>query len=148
MSSSPGCAFCSILNEDADAAVVFRDKDCMAFLDTRPLFPGHCLVVPAVHYETLPDLPGDLVGPLFSLTRTLTAAVPIAMGAAGAFVAINNRVSQSVPHLHVHVVPRRPKDGLKGFFWPRTTYRDREEARATAEAIREVLSSGDGSGYS
>lgn len=136
-----GCAFCTIVNGQAGAMVVYRDQACMAFLDTKPLFPGHCLLVPLGHYETLSDLPDELVGPLFLAVRLLSAAVPAAMEAEGALIANNNRVSQSVPHLHVHVVPRRRKDGLKGFFWPRTSYRDGEEAAATRDAIRKVIDS-------
>lgn len=133
------CAFCRIVDGEGEAMTVFRNDACLAFLDRRPLFRGHCLVVPCDHYETLPDLPAPLIEPLFSATRLLTAAVPVAMEAEGAFVAINNRVSQSVPHLHVHVVPRRPKDGLRGFFWPRTAYGDDRDARSVAEAIRNAI---------
>jgi histidine triad (HIT) family protein len=104
------------------------------------VFPGHVLVVPRSHVETLPDLPSDRVGPLFQRVQRLAAAVPEALGATGTFVAMNNKVSQSVPHLHVHVVPRRPKDGLRGFFWPRVKYEGGEdEMAATAAAIRDAL---------
>ena len=108
----------------------------MAFLDDRPLFPGHCLLIPRAHYETLPELPLDCVNPLFAVARRLCAAVEQGMGAEGSFLAINNRVSQSVPHLHIHVAPRKRKDGLRGFFWPRTRYADAvemERVRATLE---------------
>lgn len=115
------------------------EPDVLAFLDTRPLFPGHVLVVPRAHVETLADLPADLLNPLFTAVQRLSAAVPAATGAVGSFVASNNRVSQSVPHLHVHVVPRRPKDGLRGFFWPRQRYDSDEHADGTAAAIREAL---------
>jgi histidine triad (HIT) family protein len=112
----------------------------VAFLDVRPVFPGHVLVVPRVHVETLPDLPPADVGPLFERVQRLAAAVPRALDAAGTFVAVNNKISQSVPHLHVHVVPRRPKDGLRGFFWPRVSYDGGdEEMAATAAAIRDTL---------
>ena len=108
----------------------------MAFLDIRPIFPGHTLLVPRDHHETLADLPDDLIGPLFATARLLSRAVPDAVDAHGTFVAMNNKVSQSVPHLHVHVVPRRPKDGLRGFFWPRQKYTSDDERERVAEAIR------------
>ncbi|HKY14363.1 MAG TPA: HIT family protein, partial [Microthrixaceae bacterium] len=117
------------------AAVVLEDDSCVAFLDQRPLFEGHVLVVPREHHETLMDLPLDQVGSLFERVRALEAAIESAMGAQGTFVAINNRVSQSVPHLHVHVVPRTKGDGLKGFFWPRTRYRDESRVDEVRAAI-------------
>ena len=119
--------------------MVFEDEHSLAFLDNRPLFPGHTLLIPRAHHETIWDLPTDLVGPYFANARMLAAAVREAMGAAGAFVAINNVVSQSVPHLHAHLVPRNRKDGLRGFFWPRRKYRSDAEAARAAEAIREVV---------
>jgi histidine triad (HIT) family protein len=122
------------------ADVVLEDETSMAFLDARPLFPGHVLLVPRGHYETLPDLPGEQVGPLFRNAQRLVRAVQQACEAPGCFVAQNNVVSQSVPHLHVHIVPRRPKDGLKGFFWPRTPYGSDAERQRTADAIRRALS--------
>ena len=109
------------------AAIVFEDENAVAFLDHRPLFPGHTLLVPRKHVETLPDLAPEAIQPLFGVAARLCAAIENAVGAEGSFVAINNKVSQSVPHLHVHVVPRRRKDGLRGFFWPRGKYRDPEE---------------------
>ncbi len=130
------CVFCDIVSGQTDADVVFEDDVTVAFLDNRPVFVGHTLLVPRTHHETLPDLPDDLVPPLFANTRMLAAAVPDAVGADGTFVAINNTISQSVPHLHVHVVPRRHKDGLRGFFWPRHRYASDDERRAIAEAIR------------
>ena len=129
------CIFCNIVTGDLDAEVVFEDELTLAFLDHRPLFPGHTLLVPREHHETLPDLPPPLVAPLFANAQLLSSAVRDAMGAAGTFVAMNNKVGQSVPHLHVHVVPRRPKDGLRGFFWPRKKYRTGEMQEA-GEAIR------------
>ena len=112
----------------------------LAFLDVRPVFPGHVLLVPRDHHETLPDLPPELVEPLFARAQRLAAAVPAAVEAAGSFVAMNNVVSQSVPHLHVHVVPRRPKDGLRGFFWPRTKYEGGDDEMAeVASTIRDQL---------
>jgi histidine triad (HIT) family protein len=116
------CLFCGIVNGEVGASIVFNDEISMAFLDHRPLFPGHCLLVPKGHFETLGDLPSKLVGPFFRNVQLLTRAVEVALEAEGSFVAMNNRVSQSVPHLHVHIVPRRKKDGLKGFFWPRSKY--------------------------
>jgi histidine triad (HIT) family protein len=110
----------------------------VAFLDYRPLFPGHTLVAPRAHYETLSDLPDEEVGPFFGAVKAVEAAVVSAMGAEGSFVACNNRVSQSVPHLHVHVVPRRRRDGLRGFFWPRGRYGE-GEAEKVAAAIRQAL---------
>ena len=134
------CTFCEIVAGRQDAFVVASDDLTLAFLDVRPLFPGHTLLVPRAHHETLADLPPDLVGPYFLRARRLARAVEAAMGAAGSFVAINNKVSQSVPHLHTHVVPRNPKDGLRGFFWPRTRYADDAEAAAVAKQVAEALS--------
>lgn len=111
----------------------------MAFLDRRPLFPGHTLLVPRSHIATLADLPAELVAPLFLQAQRLASAVERAVGAEGTFVAINNRVSQSVPHLHVHIVPRRRGDGLKGFFWPRHGYRDAGHAAEVRDALRDAL---------
>ena len=116
------------------------DDVAVAFLDVRPVFPGHVLVVPRRHVVTLPDLDPDDVGPFFERVRRIADAVPAAVDAAGTFVAMNNVVSQSVPHLHVHVVPRRFKDGLRGFFWPRVKYEGGEEMSSTAAAIRATLS--------
>ncbi len=140
------CVFCRIVAGDAAAHVVLDDDVALAFLDTRPLFPGHTLLVPRVHHETLVDLPAELVEPLFARAQRLAGAMEGALGAAGTFVAINNRVSQSVPHLHVHVVPRRPKDGLRGFFWPRTRYADDAEAAAVAARLRAGLGFSDSNG--
>jgi histidine triad (HIT) family protein len=138
------CTFCAIVAGDLPAARVLEDDLCVAFLDARPLFHGHVLLVPRTHVETLPDLPPDAVGPLFTRAQRLSVAVREAMEAAGTFVAMNNVVSQSVPHLHVHVVPRNFKDGLRGFFWPRTKYADDAERDAVAQRIRERLGYGDG----
>ena len=118
--------------------MVFEDERTLAFLDNRPLFPGHSLLVPRDHYETLADLPDEVVGPLFENARLLSVAVPKAMRKPGSFVAMNNVVSQSVPHLHVHVVPRKPKDGLRGFFWPRTKYDSVDQMREVAELVRDA----------
>ena len=111
----------------------------MAFLDHRPLFPGHCLLVPKAHIETLADLPNDLIGPFFENAQLLARAVQVAMEAQGSFVAMNNRVSQSVPHLHVHIVPRTKGDGLKGFFWPRSKYKSESEIAAVQELIQAAV---------
>ena len=118
------CRFCRIA-EGKELGYKVLDEDlCVAFLDIRPLFPGHCLLIPRRHVGTLADLPPDLVEPLFSRARLLARAVEETMLAEGTFVAIDNKVSQSVPHLHIHVVPRSKRDGLRGFFWPRNPYRD------------------------
>lgn len=131
--------FCAIVRGEVTAHEVWRDDEVVAFLDTRPLFVGHTLVVPVEHIETLTDLPADEVGPYFARVQRLAGAVRDATGAQGTFVAMNNTVSQSVAHLHVHVVPRTKGDGLRGFFWPRTTYRDDDEATSTAAAIAALL---------
>ncbi|QEC50482.1 HIT family protein [Baekduia soli] len=133
------CTFCAIAAGDLPASIVLQDDDHVAFLDTRPLFHGHTLLVPRAHVATLPDLPPAAVGPYFERVQRLSVAVRDAMDATGTFVAMNNVVSQSVPHLHCHVVPRRFKDGLRGFFWPRTTYADDAEREAVAAAVRGAL---------
>jgi len=121
------------------ARLVFEDEISLAFLDHRPVFPGHCLLIPKEHYETLTDLPENLIGPYFRNVQLLSRAIESALEAHGTFVAMNNRVSQSVPHLHTHIVPRRRKDGLKGFFWPRYPYKTEEEAAAVQSAIRSAV---------
>jgi len=133
------CIFCNIINGEVSGNIVFEDDVSIAFLDHRPLFHGHCLLVPKTHYETLSDLPAELVGPLFGNAQLLVRAVESALEAEGSFVAMNNRVSQSVPHLHVHVVPRKRKDGLKGFFWPRTKYQNESEILEVQKAIKAAL---------
>lgn len=133
------CAFCAIVAGDAAAAVVLEGRETLGFLDIRPLFPGHTLLVPRRHVETLADLPPELIEPLFADARRLASAMETALGAHGSFVAMNNRVSQSVPHLHVHVVPRRRKDGLRGFFWPRTRYDGDAHLAETAATLRAAL---------
>jgi histidine triad (HIT) family protein len=133
------CVFCAIASGDLPAEIVLADEVVVAFLDRRPLFKGHVLVIPREHYETLADLPPDLVGPLFTGVQRVSAALPAALGAQGTFVALNNVVSQSVPHVHVHVVPRTRGDGLRGFFWPRQKYADDAEAAAYAQRIRDAL---------
>ena len=133
------CTFCDIVAGSQTADIVYQDEVSMAFLDIRPVFPGHTLLVPREHFETLPDLPGELIAPLFATAQLLASAIPAALDAHGTFVAINNKISQSVPHLHVHVVPRRTKDGLRGFFWPRTKYGSAEERARIADSIRAEL---------
>jgi histidine triad (HIT) family protein len=135
------CLFCQIVRGEKAALSVFEDEGTFAFLDHRPLFPGHTLLVPKAHHETLTDLPADLLAPFLASAQRLARAVEQGMGAAGTFVAINNKVSQSVPHLHAHIVPRRPKDGMKGFFWPRQPYASLEHAAETQAAIRAALGS-------
>jgi histidine triad (HIT) family protein len=136
---TPGCKFCQIIAGEIPAHFVLDSDDVVAFLDHRPLFPGHTLVLPREHVETLADLPEDQVGPFFRQVQRVEAAVRTAMEAQGSFVAENNVVSQSVPHLHVHVVPRRRKDGLRGFFWPRTRYASDAEMAAVAARITDEL---------
>jgi histidine triad (HIT) family protein len=133
------CKFCRIVFGELPASIVLEDDFCLAFLDHRPLFPGHCLLIPKSHHNTLVELPKDLIQPLFSAAALLSRAVEAGMEAEGTFVAINNKISQSVPHLHIHVVPRRRKDGLKGFFWPRNPYRDTEQMAEVAEKLREAV---------
>lgn len=133
------CLFCEIVAGRLPAHEVWRDEVAVAFLDRRPVFEGHVLVVPVGHVVTLVDLPVTAVGPFFERVQRIAAAVPAALGADGTFVANNNVVSQSVAHLHVHVVPRRRKDGLRGFFWPRRRYASDEAAEETAATIRAAL---------
>ena len=133
------CLFCRIVSGELPATIVYEDENAVAFLDHRPLFPGHTLLVPRQHVETLGELPVKLVAPYFEAAQLLSLAIESAMDAEGSFVAMNNRVSQSVPHLHVHVVPRRRKDGLKGFFWPRTKYKSVEEMQDTKRKIAAAL---------
>jgi histidine triad (HIT) family protein len=133
------CVFCQIVAGDTDAHRVLEDEAFVAFLDARPLFPGHVLLVPREHVVTIMDAPRELLGPLAERTQDLARAVQAAMESAGIFTAVNNVVSQSVPHLHVHVVPRNRKDGLRGFFWPRTKYDSDAEAAGVAARIRAAL---------
>lgn len=119
--------------------MVLDEPHAVAFLDHRPLFHGHCLLIPREHHVTVADLPPELLQPFFSTVQRLARAIPEAMGKPGSFVAMNNVVSQSVPHLHVHVVPRKPKDGLRGFFWPRSKYESEEQISETREKIRAAL---------
>jgi histidine triad (HIT) family protein len=134
------CAFCDIVAGEASAHVVFDDEVSVGFLDLRPLFPGHTLLAPKVHVETFADLPDELLVPYFSAARLLSRAMEEVLDAQGSFVAMNNKVSQSVPHLHIHVVPRRRKDGLRGFFWPRSKYASEDEMAGVAASLRAGIS--------
>lgn len=134
--SDVDCVFCRIAAGAVPAYLVLDEPDVLAFLDARPVFKGHTLVVPRTHADTLLDLPNDALPTLFGAVQRVAAAVELGLGAGGSWVSINNTVSQSVPHLHVHVVPRTKGDGLKGFFWPRTKYADDAEAAGFAERIR------------
>ena len=134
------CTFCAVAAGDAEASIVWSDDDFVAFLDVRPLFKGHVLLVPRVHVVTLPDLPAGLRDGFLEAAQRLARAVVDGLGAQGSFVAMNNVVSQSVAHLHLHVVPRTKGDGLRGFFWPRTRYAD-DEAADYAGRLRAALSS-------
>jgi histidine triad (HIT) family protein len=133
------CLFCAIGAGNEPAQIVLDDPDVFAFLDHRPVFKGHTLVVPREHVVTLADLPPRLMVPVFGAAQRLSRAVLDAFDAQGSWVSLNNVVSQAVPHLHVHVVPRRRKDGLRGFYWPRTKYDSEEEMTATAEKLRTAL---------
>jgi histidine triad (HIT) family protein len=139
MATAKACIFCAIIGGELPAHVVLDDEVCLAFLDKTPLFHGHVLLVPRAHVVTLPELPPEAVGPLFTRAQAIARALPDALGSEGTFVALNNVVSQSVPHLHVHIVPRTKGDGLKGFFWPRTKYAGEEEMAAVAAKIRARL---------
>jgi histidine triad (HIT) family protein len=133
------CLFCRIVAGDAAAHHVLDDTDIVGFLDARPVFKGHVLLVPRTHYDDLSDLPAPLFQPLLAAAQRVSEAVRAGLGAQGSFVAMNNVVSQSVPHLHVHVVPRTKGDGLRGFFWPRTRYADEDEAADYAARLRSAL---------
>ena len=138
------CLFCRIIDGSEPASIVMVDDHAAAFLDVRPLFHGHTLVVPREHHVTLPDLPPGEVEPFFARVQAMARLVPEVMEATGSFVAMNNTVSQSVAHLHAHVVPRRPKDGLRGFFWPRTTYDSVDERDAVARRLADAWRTGSG----
>lgn len=133
------CVFCRIVRGDDPAHRVLDEPACVAFLDVRPLFVGHTLLVPRQHHETLGDLPTALVAPLFIAARRLARAVEVGLGAGGSLVLANNRVSQSVPHLHVHVVPRNRKDGLRGFLWPRARYDGDDHMAGVASVLRAAV---------
>jgi histidine triad (HIT) family protein len=134
-----GCTFCRILAGDLDAHVVLDEPDVLAFLDVRPVFEGHTLVVPRTHRDTLLEVPSDELAPLFGAVQRVAAAVVAGLGAQGSWVSVNNVVSQSVPHVHVHVVPRTKGDGLRGFFWPRQEYASDANAAAVAATLRAAV---------
>jgi histidine triad (HIT) family protein len=140
--SSTACLFCAVVAGEKPAAVVLDEEHLVAFLDIRPVFKGHVLLVPRIHVETLADLPARLRDPFLEAAQRLSTAVKQVLGAQGSFVAINNTVSQSVPHLHLHVVPRTKGDGLRGFFWPRTKYADAAEMADYAELLRPAIAKG------
>ena len=135
-----GCTFCGIVDGEIDAYIVLDEPDVVAFLDVRPVFKGHVLVVPRIHRDALADVPAGEVGKLFGAAQRVAAALEEGLGAGGSWMSVNNKVSQSVPHVHVHVVPRTKGDGLRGFFWPRTRYDDDAETSAYAERLRAALS--------
>lgn len=140
------CNFCKIIASQIESNIVFADEISLAFLDYRPLFPGHCLLVPNKHYETILDIPEEIIGPFFSNAKLIAQALGVSLHAEGSFIAINNKISQSVPHLHIHIVPRRKGDGLRAF-WPRQKYKDAAHAHAVQDSIRvaieELLSAGE-----
>ncbi|STY31016.1 Histidine triad (HIT) protein [Legionella wadsworthii] len=133
------CIIDSIVAKSEKSSIVFEDEQFIAFLDTRPLFPGHTLLAPKIHFKTLYDVPHSLIPPLFFLTQKIGKAVEKAMNASGSFIAMNNTISQSIPHLHIHIVPRNKQDGLKGFFWPRTRYENEGHMLEVQEKIRYQL---------
>ena len=139
MAGPDDCLFCSIVAGETAAATVLADDDFVGFLDIRPVFKGHVLLVPREHIVTLPDLPATLRDGFLAAGQRLATAMVEGLGAQGSFVAINNTVSQSVPHLHLHVVPRTKGDGLRGFFWPRTKYADDADRDAFADRLRAAL---------
>ncbi|HYL37324.1 MAG TPA: HIT family protein [Bryobacteraceae bacterium] len=139
MAQAAACKFCQIAAKEIPSYIVFEDSVSLAFLDNRPLFAGHTLLIPKQHVETLADIPRTMIEPFFANVQRLAQAVEQGMDAEGSFVAINNRVSQSVPHLHVHLVPRRKKDGLRGFFWPRQSHPDEAVMQSAREAIQRAL---------
>jgi len=134
------CPFCSILRKGTSAFEVFRDEISVSFLDRRPVFLGHCLLIPLGHFETLYDLPKKLVGPFFLNAQLVGMGVQTAMGADGTLILINNKVSQSVPHLHIHIIPRRVGDHLRGFMWPRLKYESEDQMAKIASSISIAIS--------
>lgn len=133
------CVFCRVARGEEPAHIVFEDELTVAFLDRRPVFAGHCLLVPRTHHSDLEALPDDLIAPFFANARLLAQAMEVGLGAHGAFLGLNNKVSQSVPHVHIHVVPRRRKDGLRGFFWPRHPYESEQVAHEIAAALHQAV---------
>ena len=142
MTTSPGCVFCQIAAGELAADIVFANDDVVAFLDARPVFKGHTLVVPRPHVATFAALMPRALAALFTAAQRTSQAVEAALSADGTFVAMNDKVSQSVPHVHVHVIPRRRKDGLRGFFWPRVPYAGDAEREETAARIRAAIEEG------
>lgn len=134
------CTFCEIAAHEKPSVILYEDDKLLAFLDVRPLFPGHALLIPKEHYETFYDLPQSLLQPFFSLAQILGKAIEKGMEAEGSFIAMNNKISQSVPHLHIHIVPRNFQDGLKGFFWPRNPYQDERHKEEVQTLIKKYLS--------
>lgn len=133
------CVFCTIADRTNDAHIVFEDELTICFLDNRPLFPGHCLLIPRQHIQTIENAGEELGNTLFRNLRTISIAVEKGSGSEGTFMAINNKVSQSIPHLHIHIVPRNKKDGLRGFFWPRNPYRDEEHMQDICKKIKTAI---------
>ncbi|MGH9628611.1 MAG: HIT family protein [Bryobacteraceae bacterium] len=136
---SENCVFCKIVSGEIKACKIDEDDKSIVFLDTSPVFHGHCLISPKEHFETLMDVPVARLEPLFSKAQLVARAVEKGLGSDGSFIAINNRVSQTVPHLHVHVIPRKRKDGMKGFFWPRHKYRDEAHMEETRQALQSAM---------
>jgi histidine triad (HIT) family protein len=134
-----GCVFCRIVRDEVKACRVYEDDRIVVFLDTGPIFPGHCLICPKQHVDNIHDLPVDLMQPLLGAAKLIGAAVERGLGAEGSFMALNNNVSQSVPHFHLHVIPRRRGDGMKGFFWPRRPYRDEAHIIEIQHALRRAV---------
>jgi histidine triad (HIT) family protein len=133
------CPFCSVAKKEIIACEVFRDRNSVAFLDKRPIFLGHCLLIPEKHVETFLDLPQELIATIFVNSQLVAKAVLKAMNADGILIMINNKVSQSVPHLHLHIIPRRSGDKLRGFMWPRMKYSNEDEMKKTAQAIKSAM---------
>ena len=134
-----GCDFCKVARNEVARRTVFQDDISVGFLDINPVFQGHCLLIPRKHYETIFELPKDQIGPLFFNAQLLAKAVKSGLSVDGIFLAVNNKVSQSVPHLHIHIIPRKYSDGLRGFFWPRTSYKSEEQKAEICNLIREAV---------
>lgn len=134
------CTFCKLVKTKEESEILFEDEETFAFLDNRPLFAGHTLLIPKKHFKTLSDIPGPLLYRLFINVQSIDIAVQKATGADGSFIAVNNRVSQSVPHLHVHIVPRKRRDGLRGFFWPRIKYENESVKKMFFQKIKSAIS--------
>jgi histidine triad (HIT) family protein len=136
---STDCVFCKIIAGELKTYKVYEDGQTIVFLDAGPVFAGHCLISPKVHYQTMMDLPHDLLAPLFSTTQLICRAVEKGLQSGGSFVAVNNKISQTVPHLHIHVIPRTKGDGMKGFFWPRRPYRDDEHMLEIQQKLQAAI---------